>query len=179
MAVGLAAMAALVAVGLGVGAGFYRYKQPQVKAQVERELADAPTRPEGRVQQWVFFGAPQIHHAVQQARMSAQQPWFVAYTVRQGEAPPEVWGFPAAELQPDDIVADGMRVEVRLPRARLLARAALRGGNAAYVPAYGPEAAVDPNAQIVDRIERLLAELEAALAKDIAGASIDVVVRAE
>lgn len=177
---GLAVMAVLVALGLGFGAGFYRYEQPRVVARVESELAGAPTRPEGRVQHWVFFGAPQIHHAVHQARISARQPWFVAYTVRDpAGGAPAVWGFPVAELEPEDIVADGMRVEVRLPRPRLLARERLGGALASYVPAFGPKVEVDPDEQIVACVERQLADLAAALAKDIPGATIDVVVRAE
>src|SRR5690349_21266377 len=82
---GLLVIGLLVLVGVGVTAGYLQWKAPEVGEIIagrKRAIAEAPKTPEGRLAQWLVFGAPQIHHRIEMMRFSAAQPWLVTHAVR-------------------------------------------------------------------------------------------------
>jgi hypothetical protein len=150
-----------------------------VQAEFERRLAEVPRTPEGRLGATLEVGGPSIHQRLVTARVSWSQPWLVTHTVRaqvEGD-PPAVYGLDLTGIGPEVSVQDGMRVLVRLPRPGLLEHTFLAGRNAYGVPSYAAESeAPDAVEALTAKVEWLFTDLENALAKDIEGASIEVVV---
>jgi hypothetical protein len=174
---GLLVMGLLVAGGFGIGAAYYSYKEPRVRRDLQARLDEAPSHPEGRLEQWMKFGAPQVHHRLSVvARVSADRPWLVTHTVEvEGGGPPEVFGLDVGDLPRDLIAREGMVVVLALPGAGLLGRAELSGDNARHVPAYAgalPPAAAD--ARLSELVRWFLQDLIGALAADIEGAGFEV-----
>lgn len=174
---GLLVMLAIVATGLGAGAGFYRWAQPRAHAQFLERVAAAPETAEGRLDLWLQWAAPSIHQRIVTARVSHQQPWLVTHVVEApvpGE-PPEVWGIEVADVRPEATVREDLRIVVRLPAPRRLARTVLVGSNARGVPRWPADAPPpDAAAQLSDKVAWLLREPARALAKDVEGASLEV-----
>lgn len=169
----------IVVGGLAAGAGVYGWKQPRAQREVERRIAAAPRTTEGRVAAWLEYGAPSIHQRLQTARISWQQPWLVTHTVTsstEGE-PSAVYGLDLTQIGPEAASSEGARVVLRLPEPTLLARTTLVGRNARGVPAFSAaEAPSDPAELLRAKVTWLVEKLATALAKDIEGARLEVVV---
>lgn len=168
-------MGLLVASGFGIGALYYSYKEPRVRAQIQRELDAAPTTEEGRLDHWILFGAAQVHHRLSVvARISEDQPWLVTHAVTpDGDGPPEVYGIDVSDLPRDLVQREGMAAVLSLPAPTLLGRAELQGDNARHVPRYASGTEVpDPVARLEDLVDWFLKDLAKALKGDIETASL-------
>ena len=95
---GLAVLAAIVFVGLVSGAGFYRWKRAESDALLASELADAPHSREERLDLWLRYNGPQIHHRLAVVgRFTSEMPWLVTHAVVAPEGgAPEIWGVDCA-----------------------------------------------------------------------------------
>jgi len=180
---GLWLLLGIVVLGLASSAGYYRWKYPRVMAAVQERLDAAPTTAEGRLDAWLDFGRSQIHRRILSSRLSARQPWLATHTVRAGagagaagpDGAPDVWGIDLDAFGTDAISREGLRVVVRFPEPRRLARAELVGDLARYVPAFASEAeAPDPVDRLFEIGDWMLAELAAALGRDIPGAGLEL-----
>jgi hypothetical protein len=178
---GLLVMAVLVATGVGVTAGYLQLEAPEVGeiiANRKREIALAPKTPEGRLEQWLVFGAPQIHHRMQMMRFSAEQPWLVTHAVRLDGEDAErlaIYGIDLSELPREIAGIGGLDVHVKLPLPRRLGTGPLRGDNAVSVP-VAPRDGLAPDS--VERARFLvrfaLDGLSQALERDIPGAKLTI-----
>ena len=166
----------LVALGMAIPA-FYLFAVPRLAARREGMLSGAASEPEGRLKMWFTYGQPQIHHALVMARFSAERPWFVTHVVAPEEEsqPPEIWGIDFEELPVDVIRTEGLSVQVVLDKPRLLARDVLVGDKSLGVPVY-PAGQEVPDARrlALERLEPYLDRLEEGLARDVAGAMIEI-----
>lgn len=178
---GLLVMAGLVVLGVGVTAGYLAWKAPEVGAIIagrRRAIAEAPRTPEGRLANWLVFGAPQVHHRLEIMRFSAEQPWLVTHAIRvAGDDPDRVefHGIDLSSLPRDVARIDGRIVRVKLPRPTLLGTGRLQGINAAAVPVAASESAVpDPIARAQYLVHFALDDLGKALERDIQGASLSI-----
>jgi len=175
---GLLTLIGLVILGMGIPA-YLKWKVPQLEAERDRMLEQAPSEPEARLARWFEFGQPQIHNSLVAARFSAEQPWYVSHVVAPvSEAePPQIWGIDLADPDPDQVVVqDGLTVKIVLPAPTLLARDVLVGDKARGVPVYPAGAEVDPARLAADRLGAYFyfARMGAALEKDIEGASLEI-----
>lgn len=174
---GFLTLVGVVVMGMGSGAAYFHYKAPKLAAEMEARIAAAPKTPEGRVQQWLLFGGPQIHHRLTKfARFSPEEPWLVTHAVETpGGGDPEIWGIDCDGLGQDMTHVEGLTVVVELPEPRLLGRAALARDQFNYIPLYRPgEAVPDPAARLRELALYLLGDMPKALARDIPGASIEI-----
>lgn len=176
---GLLVLFGIVALGFAAGAGYYSYKQPQVEAQLQRELADAPTTPEGRLEMWnAFAGSPNVHHRLTTvARISEERPWIVTHTLAATDGgPPRVFGLDVSDLPAEGILRqEGMTLYLELPAPVEVGRAVLTGDNAEHIPAYErPGDVPDPAARLGELVEWFLADLMGALEREIEGARFEV-----
>ncbi len=165
---------ALIAVGMGIPA-LYRWAAVKLKDDRETLLAGASSLPEARLAQWLEFGAPQIHHALEMARFSDRQPWYVTHVVAPASAnePPSIFGIDFTALPKDVARQDGMLVRVVLEAPVLLARDVLVGDRALGVPVFQPDApAPDGRALALKRLVPYLEYLGRGLVRDIPGARI-------
>jgi len=175
---GLVVLFLLVASGVGVTAGYLQWKAPEVGEIIagrKRDLAAAPKTPEGRLEKWLDFGAPQMHHCLTMMRFSAEQPWLVTHAVGKDPASLAIYGIDLETMPKDFAWIDGATVHVRLPRPGRLSIGPLTGQNAMSVPV----AATDESAP--DAIERVryltgfaLDKLSQALERDIPGAKLSI-----
>ena len=123
---GLLLMAVLVGMGFGAGALYYSYKEPRVREALDAELRAAPTTDEGRVEKWMEFFEPQVHHNLSEfARASEDQPWIVTHAVDAGDGgEPLVYGLDVSHLPKEGLLArEGLAVVLTLDPVRLLGRA--------------------------------------------------------
>lgn len=174
---GLLVMGILVAAGFGIGAAYYSYKEPRVRRDLQARLDQAPSHPEGRLEQWMTFGAAQVHHRLSVvARVSPDQPWLVTHTEEvEGGGPPEVFGLDVGDLPRDLIAREGMVVVLALPGVSSLGRAELIGDNARHVPAYsGPLPPAAADARLSELVRWFIQDLIVALSGDIEGAGFEV-----
>lgn len=175
---GLVVIGLLVVSGVGVTAGYMQWKAPEVGELIagrKREIAAAPKTPEGRLTQWLVYGAPQVHHRLTLMRFSAEQPWLVTHAVGTDPSNFAIYGIDLAPMPKEVASIEGTAVRMRFPRPVLLARGPLTGPNAISVPV----AAAEENAP--DGIERAryligfaLDGLTQALERDIPGAQISI-----
>lgn len=174
-------MAGLVVLGVGVTAGYLAWKAPEVGAIIagrKRAIAEAPKTTEGRLVNWLVFGAPQIHHRLEIMRFSAEEPWLVTHAVRVAGDDPEdlrIHGIDLSKMPRDVAKIEGTLVRVKLPAPVLLGRGALHGINAAAVPVAATDAAApDPIARAKYLVHFALDDLGKALERDIAGAKLSI-----
>jgi hypothetical protein len=182
---GLLVMLALVLVGLSVSAGYFFWSLTSKASATwkiidarKREIAEAPTTPEGRLAHWLVFGAPQIHHSLEMMRFSAAQPWLVTHAVRAGgaeEGNVEIYGIDLSGLPVTIARVEGSTVHVKLPMPRRLAVGPLTGDNAVSVPvAARADLAPDPVERAKFLVHYALDRLFDALERDIPGAKIAI-----
>ncbi len=173
---GLLVLGLIVLTGLGSGAIYYRYKQPQLKAAMEKELSEAPTTLEGRLSLWHETAAPMIHHRLTQvARLSDELPWLVTHAVERAEGDPEIWGLDVARLPRELSRLDGLTVIVDLPAPELLGHAPLVGDATRHVPVYGADETVqDPGRRLSELALWFLEGLPDALERDIDGSALEI-----
>ena len=174
---GLLVLLGIVALGFGAGAGYYSYKQPQVEARLQEELAAAPSTPEGRLDVWMEqIAAPQSHHRLSVvARISEELPWLVTHTLAADGGPSRVFGLDVSALPRDLVRREGMTLILELPPPVELGRVELGGDSAAHIPHYErPEDVPDPEAALQGLAEWFLQKLMKAVEKDIEGASFVV-----
>jgi hypothetical protein len=178
---GLLVLAVLVATGVGVTAGYLQLEAPEVGeiiANRKREIALAPKTPEGRLEQWLVFGAPQIHHRMQMMRFSAEQPWLVTHAVRlDGEDADQlaIHGIDLSELPREIARIEGLDVHVKLPLPRRLGTGPLRGDNAVSVPVVlHDDLAPDSVERARFLVRFALDGLSQALERDIPGAKLAI-----
>ncbi len=168
----------IVGIGFAAGAGYYSYKQPRVEAQIQRELAAAPSTPEGRLDHWIEFGTVQVHHRLSTvARVSAEQPWLVTHAVQPqaGEELPAIYGLDVSDLPHDLLRREGMTAVLELPAPTLVGRATLEGDAAAYVPSYRrPEDVPAPGERLAYLVEFFLEKLIQGLEEDLEGARFEI-----
>ena len=116
---GLAVLLGIVVLGLVTGAGFYRSRRNAMNARLERELAAVPETQEERLDLWLRYSGPQIHHRLAVVgRFTPERPWLVTHAVARADGPPELWGIDCGELTPALARREGMRVVVDVPAAR-------------------------------------------------------------
>lgn len=175
---GLLIVFLLVVAGVGVTAGYMQWKAPEVGeiiANRKREIAAAPKTPEGRLAQWLVYGAPQMHHRLQMMRFSAEEPWLVTHAVGEDADHLAIHGIDFTEMPLEIAWIEDTRLHVRLPRPRRLAIGPLIGSNAISVPIAASDAAAP------DGIERArylvgfaLEGLSQALERDIPGSKLEI-----
>jgi hypothetical protein len=175
---GLVVLLLLVVVGIGVTAGYLQWKAPEVGRIVagrRAEIAGAPQDPEGRLEKWIVFGNPQIHHRLELMRFSERQPWLVCQAVGSDASALEIFGIDLSDMPREIGVVEGRLVRIRLPAPRVLAHGALAGEQAAFVPVY-PDPARVPDAVLrAHELARYaFADLGKALERDIPGATLRV-----
>ena len=178
---GLLLLAGIVLLGLGSGAAYYHFKQPKLAAELEARIAAAPKTPEGRLEQWLLVGGPQIHHRLSRfGRFSTERPWLVTHAVDDGDGrPPVLWGIDCDALPQGIAHLEGLTVVVELPAPRPLGRAPLAGGADDFVPLHRRGAAIpDPAARLREVSLYLLGGVPDALARDIEGAVLEIRVAA-
>jgi hypothetical protein len=174
---GLLVFVGIVLLGLASGAALYRWQEPRAAAAVRAELAKAPTTVEGRIDLWLTYCTPMIHHALSDnARFSAELPWLIGYAIARGEGEtPELWGIDASALPRDLAVREGRTVVVRLPGVTLLGHGALTGDNARSVPVYPAGTRVaDPRARVIELARHFLGRLPESLEDEIEGARFEI-----
>jgi len=178
---GLSVMAALVLLGLASGAAYYHWRVPAAQAELEAEIASAPSTAEGLLQRWHEIGSNEIHHRLTQvARFSDQTPWIVTHAVRDiPGGDPMIWGVDTRQLPLRLSHLDGMTVVVDLPAPIPLGHGRLTGDRSAYVPVFAPgEPVPDPRERLRDLARWFLGDLPEALSKDIEGARLEIRVAA-
>lgn len=175
-AYGLIVMGVVVLLGILPGAGYLHWRAPEVREQIERNLAKAPKDPMGRLDVWLTTGEPNIQSRLSQLRLSGRQPWLVTHAVR-GEGPQEVWGLDLTSKRPARFVREGLRVELHFPEPSLLGYGELTGDNADRVPVFASRALVpDPAQRAGELLRWFLGGIPDALAGDIPGAELVVLV---
>lgn len=177
---GVVVMVVLILLGLASGAVYYHWKAPDLIARLRAEKAELPVDGVGRLEHWMVYGAPMVHNRMSYLRISRQQPWLVTHMVEHAGEAPEVWGLDFSELSPSITTQVGMQVRITLPATKMLARTELVGDNARGVPHYkAGDPIPDSDARAAALIERALrnpGDFIGALEKDIAGASLVVIV---
>ena len=174
---GPALLALVVVLGILPGAGYLQWRAPRVRADIQRRLAAAPVEPEGRLEHWLEFGDPQIQTRLTPLRLSSKEPWLVTHVVEPEGSEPEIWGLLLEGPRPARLERVGMRVEVHFPAPRLLAHGRLTGDHARQVPRFASRAAAgDPVRRARELVEWFLAKTIEALAGDIPGAELAIVV---
>jgi hypothetical protein len=176
---GLLALSALVGVGLCVSVGYFFWSLTSKASEArriidarKREIAEAPTTPEGRLAHWLVFGAPQIHQGILNLRFSADQPWIVTHAVRV-DGGVEIYGIDLSDLPRTVARIDGSIVHVELPLPRRLGTGVLAGDNAAAVPVFArADLAPDPVQRARYLVHFVLEGLSGALERDIPGAKL-------
>jgi hypothetical protein len=175
---GIVVIGLLVATGLGVTAGYMQWKAPEVGELIagrKREIAAAPKTPEGRLTQWLVYGAPQIHHRLTLMRFSAEQPWLVTHAVGSDARNLAIHGIDLSSMPKDVARIEGTAVRMRFPRPVLLARGPLTGSNAISVPiAAAEESAPDGIERARYLIGFALDGLTQALERDIPEARVTI-----
>jgi hypothetical protein len=176
---GLPILAGIVLLGLGSGAAYYQYLRPRAAAELERELSQVPGTPGARLELWLHYNGPNIHHRLAEvARFSAERPWIVTHALEvEGQA--ELWGIDCSLLPRELARAEGLTVVVDLPRPAPLVRTDLAGEEARLVPLFSSESEVpDPAGRVADLALFFLEGLPRALERDIPGARLEVRVAA-
>lgn len=174
---GILVLLGIIVLGLGTGAGYYAYKRPRLERERAAALAGAPTTLEGRLERWLAFGAPQIHHRLSRfARFSAEWPWLVTHRVAAADGGlATVWGIDCQTLPQGLAHLEGTTVVVELPAPGPLGRVELDPVQSRFVPSYPSEAAVpDPAARLVDLATFFLERLPQALEREIPGARLEI-----
>lgn len=182
---GLLVLAALVGVGLCVSVGYFFWSLTSKASEArriidarKREIAEAPKTTEGRLEHWLVFGAPQIHHRLETMRFSAAQPWLVTHAVHADSGEPgavEIYGIDLSNLPLSISRVEGSTVHVELPLPRRLGAGPLTGDNAAAIPVF-PRAdlAPDPVERAKFLVRFALEGLSGALERDIPGAKLAI-----
>ncbi len=173
---GLLVLGFVVFLGLGSGAFYYHYKQPRIAAELEAELASAPTTDEGRVQQWERSMAPNIHHRIAKiARFSHEVPWLVTHAVRAADGTLVFWGLDPATLTQDLSHPEGMAVVIDLPAPVPLGPGTLDAESARFILVVDAELPAESAAlRLAEHVVWVLERLPQALARDIEGAFLEV-----
>lgn len=174
---GLVVLIGVVVIGLASGAGYFFYKSPRLRAETERQLAEAPSTPAGRLAFGAKYLVPQIHNRLLSVRISRQQPWIPTHTIRVAgdDGPPEVWGIDVDALGQDVAYVDGLELVIRLPAPSLIARTVLVGDKARSVPAYAAGAAVpDPTERLHELVDFFFDRMADQLSHDIEGTRLVV-----
>jgi hypothetical protein len=182
---GLLVMLALVLVGLSVSAGYFFWSLTSKASATwkiidarKREIAEAPTTPEGRLANWLKFGAPQIHHRLEIMRYSAAQPWLVTHAVRTAggdDGRVEIYGIDLTGLPVSIARVESSTVHVKLPMPRRLSIGPLTGDNAVAVPvAARADLVPDPVERAKFLVHFALDDLSGALERDIPGAKLAI-----
>ena len=177
---GLFVMTMLVVSGFGIGALYYSVKEPRVRKDLQRQLDQAPTTDEGRLERWVEFYAAQVHHRLSvYARISEEHPWLVTHLVESGgEEPPAVWGLDVSDLSKDLLHREGMSAVLTLDAPRLLGHVRFGGDSVRHAPRYAPGTPVpDPRTRLEELAVWFLEGLMGALERDIPGAGFEVRIR--
>lgn len=174
---GILVLLGIIALGLATGAGYYAYKRPRLERERAAVLASAPTTLEERLEQWLVFGGPQIHHRLSRfARFSAECPWLVTHAVASADGgPPTVWGIDCQTLPQDMARLEGTTVVVELPAPVPLGRVELDPAQARHVPKYADDRSVpDPTARLKDLAAFFLERLPQALEHELPGARLEI-----
>ena len=174
---GALVLAGIVLLGLASGAAYLHYKAPKLAAELEERIAAVPKTPEGRLEQWLLMGAPQIHHRLSKfGRFATAYPWLVTHAIDDGDGvAPELWGIDCEALPQELAHLEGLTVVVELPAPRSLGRAPLAGSMADFIPLYERGSAIpDPIDRLHELALYLLGRVPAALANDIPGASLQI-----
>lgn len=176
---GLVVLAALVGLGMGATSVFFRWKAPEVAAQVDELRRGVVDDPEGSLEQWLRYGAAQMHQRLAFRALSTRQPWLVACRVETGDPRgPEIWGLDLRELPRDRVTRDGLAVTFWLPEPERLGWGALDGDNAARIPTFeGGDAATLARRRLIEVATWALSDqndMFAGLAADIPGATLHV-----
>lgn len=144
---GLPLLALIVLAGLVPTSVYFHWKVPGVIEEFRASIATEKQRtPEQRLALWFQWNQPQIHNRLRQLRLSAEQPWFVAYGIGPAaeSAPVDVVGIDFSDFPVEAVQLDGMQVRVVLEAPRSLGVHALVGSQAVNVPHY-PQAALAPH----------------------------------
>jgi hypothetical protein len=168
----------LVAAGVGVTAGYMQWKAPEVGEIIrnrKREIAAAPKTAQGRLVQWLVYGAPQMHHRLQMMRFSAEEPWLVTHAVGEDASRLAIHGIDLAGMPLEIAWIEDAMLHVRLPKPRRLAIGPLTGSNAISVPvATSDETAPDGIERARYLVGFALDGLSQALERDIPGSKLRI-----
>lgn len=172
---GLVVLIVLVVLGSSMIVA-YRIMQPRLAEQVMAKIESLPDTPEGRVEQWLLFGHPQIDTNLKLLRMSEEQPWIVSHLVLAPDGgAPEVHGLDLAQLDDDYLSQEGTTIRIRLPEPGFLTNDTLRGRNADRVPVYEREAGKpDVEERVREMIEWRCERTFELLKKDIPEVEIEL-----
>ena len=184
---GLTVMVALVALGIAVSSAAFRWRAGKLVPEVEIEAAGPDSSPEARVRYWFEkYGRAQIHHALVSARFSPGRDWLVTHVDQPVPVPgetyePELWGIDLAGLAPDISRCEGVRVVVRVPAPRMLARTAdISGAQARQLPIYRPGDTLPALEELARaRVQGYLSPIATALARKLPEARIAIEVATE
>ncbi len=181
---GLLILLGVVVIGLLSGAIPFRIKAPEVRDGIIAELAEKErevTTPEARLEAWLKFGVPQIHNRLRMLAFSPSMPFLISHGVREPGGLVELWGVDF--LRPDSIQVtdtrdeEGLVIEVHVPAPHNLGSGRLEGDNAERVPLYDSlEEVPDPQERVEELIEWFLGGMQKAVARDIPGVRMEVLV---
>ena len=176
---GLGILATIVALGVLSGAGFYRFTRGRQDAELAADLERGPRTLEESLALWLRLVGPQIHHRLcVVGRLSEERPWLVTHAVARAGAESELWGIDCAELPRELARLEGVRVVVELPAPRALGLERLQDETRNRVPVFAVSAGLDPAARLRELALYLLEGIPAALARDVAGAELEIRVAA-
>lgn len=173
---GLYVVLGIVVLGLASGAGYFQYKAPRLKRDLHASLEAAPKSLEGRLEAWLRYGAPNIHHRLAIfGRFSEEYPWLITHAVGGSEGEALAFGIDCTTLPLDLCDVEGDTLVVHVPAPRRLGRVPLGPQERIYIPVYASESEVpDPRERLRALALHLLDKLPEALEKDIAGAHLEV-----
>lgn len=178
---GLSVFVALVVLGLASGAGLFYWQASKLNPPFEWEETTPDAPAPDRLRYWFAkYGGPQLHHALLQGRISAQQPWLPTHVVQPpptGTEPyaPELWGIDLSDVGPQMASVDGLAIDVRLPAPRMLARTQeIPGEIARRIPIYAP-GALAPAADLArERARSFLSPVMTALTRKLPGVELRI-----
>ena len=180
---GLLILGLVVAVGMLSGAVPFQAKAPGIKAGIvadlkvnEERMSEVQT-PEQRLAAWLDFGVPQIHNRLRMLAFSPSMPFLVTHAVETSGGLHELWGIDFRDPDSVRVEAEGMVIRVHVPEPVNLGLGRLEGDNAERVPVYpaggGPES---PRERVLELTEWFLGGMAKAVARDIQGASLEILV---
>ena len=178
---GLFVCAGLVVLGLASGAGLFYWQAAKLNPPFEWEETNPQAAPADRLRFWFAkYGAPQLHHALLQGRMSAQQPWLPTHVVQPPAVAgtpyaPELWGIDLTGVGPEMASVGELSIDVRLPAPRALARTQeIPGEIARRIPIYAP-GVVAPAAYLArERARAFLSPVLTALERKLPGVELRI-----
>jgi hypothetical protein len=176
---GFPVLVGIVVLGLASGVGWFQAKRPAIaaaRARFREELAAAPQDLEGRLDLWMRFGEPQIHHRLTKfARFSPEHPWMVTHAVRSSDGgDPTLWGVDCEALGPGLVRREGTVIVVAVPAPVPLGRVPLTPRMGEHIPVAEPGETFDGAERLRTLVLYLLDRIPQALEREIAGARLEV-----